>query len=176
MYEQNEKWNMFYLELDPKERQRIFEGLCVTEPDDGANAYRRLMLKRRYTDPKRPADAVDTYLWQCINFPYLYKSAGTMMKKNIKELHKVWKQSGFDQMESFGEAGEKAMYWEIRNMAKRYFETCRNSKNYGKRFFGLMSAKEGGKLAHITRDAWEMSYGLSGRLHEEELMRVSISP
>ena len=38
MYEQSAKWNMYYQELNPGERKRLYEELKASEPDDGANS------------------------------------------------------------------------------------------------------------------------------------------
>lgn len=171
MYEQDACWNVFYMELEPEKRQEMLEELVKSQPDDGANEYRKILLKRRYNDPKNPTAKVDSYLWQCVNLPFLYKNAKFFTKKNKKELHAIWKETGFDLAEKYGEAGEKALYWEIRNTMKRYFKTC-TDKSYGRKIFGLVSANDEERSIRICKDAFSMSYGLAGKLEEEETMAI----
>lgn len=171
MYEQSAKWNAFYMETEPDKRLEMFNELCMTEPDDGANEYRKILLDKRYKNPKDPKAKVDNYLWQCINLPYLYKNTKLFTKSHIKELKKVWKDMGFDEVSEYGEVGEKALYWEVRNMARRYFGTC-NDKGYGRKLFGLVSANDDERTIHMCKDAWTMSYGLADKLMQEDMMKV----
>ncbi len=171
MYEQSAKWNMFYRELDPKKRLQMFDELQMTEPDDGANAYRKMLLDARYRDPKEPDHEVDRFLWECLNLPYLYKSSKLMSFGTKKEARKVMKTLLQEEAVDYGEAGEKAFYWEMRNAVKRYLSTC-SSKNYRRKLFGLMSATEEEKLHQTCKDMWEMSFGVAARAGLEEEMKV----
>ena len=51
MFEQTAGWSEYYRELEPKRRRVLLERLCAEEPDDGANAYRRILFEARHTDP-----------------------------------------------------------------------------------------------------------------------------
>lgn len=171
MYEQSAKWNMFYRELEPAKRREMFDELQMTEPDDGANEYRKRLLEARYTDPKEPEREVDHFLWQCLNLPYLYKSAKLMSFGSKKEVKKVLDALCAGEAKEYGESGEKAFYWEMRNAAGRYFSTC-GGRNYRRKFFGLLSASEEEQVLQTCKDAWEMSCGIARRVGLEDEMKV----
>jgi hypothetical protein len=171
MYEQSAKWNMFYQELEPKERQKMFAELQMTEPDDGANELRKKLMDARYKDPKDDTREVDNFLWQCLNLPYLYKRAKVMKFGVQKEVRKGLQDLCLDQAAEYGEAGEKAVYWEVRNAIKRYFSTCTGS-HYRRKVFGVMAASEDEKKIQILKDAWQMSYGIAGIIGLEEEMKL----
>ena len=171
MYEQSARWNAFYQELEPKKRLAMFDELQMTEADDGANEFRKKLLEERYTDPKEPHREVDRFLWQCLNLPYLYRSAKLLSFGSKKEAQKTVDALLLPQAAQYGEAGERALYWEIRNAAKRYFSTC-SGKSYRRKFFGLMSASEEEQVYQTCRDAWEMSYGVARKVGLEDEMAV----
>ncbi|MFA6847630.1 MAG: DUF6553 family protein [Lachnospiraceae bacterium] len=171
MYEQSAKLNMYYREIDPGKRKQLLDELCMTEEDDGANEYRRHLYELRHVDRKDPAHEVDLFLWNCINLPFIYKSKTLFMSGPIKEVRKIMKDMGAAESSEYGDAGEKAFYWEMRNTMKRYLSTC-DDKNYRRKLFGLMSASDEDRIVQTCKDAWEMSYGIAGRLHLEDEMKV----
>ena len=170
MYEQSAAWNDYYRDEDPGYRRRKLDELCMLGPDDGANEFRLWLYKRRYEDEKRPGQPVDRFLFQCVNFVQLYKTAKLYRRSAAKEVQKSLELMGFDVAPQFGEAGERALYWELRNAAARYFRTC-ESPGYRRAVFGLFSAGEG-RTEHMCRDAWEMSLGLSRRTRMEQHMTI----
>lgn len=159
MYEQSAGWNAYYREEDPARRHRQLEEMCMLEPDDGANRFRLWLYEARYTDPARPGRMVDRFLFQCVNFVSLYNSARIFRRSAAKEVRGNLVRMGFDEVRSYGEAGEKALYWELRNAVARYFKTC-ESASYGRSLFGIVGAG-GGRADRVCRDAWQMSLGLS---------------
>ena len=58
---------------------------------------------------------------------------------------------------------------EIRNAARRYFETCKTD-GYHRKFFGIAASKPEEKEKQRCIDVWRMTYGLAERLGLEEEM------
>lgn len=170
MYEQPAKWNECYSELDPKKRREMLETLCMTEPDDGANEYRLRLYKVRHIDEKSGRE-VDRFLFQCVNFIYLYNSSRLFRRSAEKEIRRTFKELLFEEASIYGEAGERALYWEIRNTALRYLSTC-NAPGYNRAFFGLVRSNESGRKERICKDIWRMSRGLAQRVGLKDYMRV----
>ena len=171
MYEQSAAWNSYYNETEPSVRRRMLDELCMLLPDDGANAYRLLLWNRRHTDPKNKDVIVDHYLYQCVNLGQLYKSAKFFRKRAVKEVSQLVSDLGFDRAGDYGEPGEKALYWEIRNGAARYFATF-NSPLYNRALFGLMSSNDGGRRDRMVKDVWAMSRGAAIRTGCCEQLRI----
>ena len=161
MYEQSAGWNAYYRDDDPVYRRRQLDERCMLEPDDGANRFRLWLYEARYVDPAQPGRSVDRFLFQCVNFVQLYNSARIFRRGAAKEVRASLAMMGFEEAGKYGEAGERALYWELRNAVSRYFKTCESS-GYRRGVFGLVGAGEG-RLEHVCRDAWPMSLGLSRR-------------
>ena len=157
---------MYYRELEPKKRKEMLPVLCSEEPDDGANGYRRFLLEKRYEDPRDPSHEVDNFLFQCVNFLQFSKTPRFFQKKARRQILQILDQLGFSKAEEYSEAGEKALYWEIRNAAARYFDSCRGAEY--KRMFGVMSSSDEQKRNQMTLDAWDMSRGTALRLGLEK--------
>ena len=143
----------------------------LTQPDDGANAYRELLFAQRYVDPKRKDGYIDRFLFLCVSFIQIYRSSGIFKGSGRKEIAKTWKEQHFDDSTGFGEAGERALYWELRNASARYFKTCQ-SPSYGRALFGLIQSKEGNRQRKMCQDAWEMSAGMAQRLEREQELKI----
>ena len=162
MFEQSAKWDEYYRELVPARRRAMLETLCASEPDDGANAYRRMLLDARHMDLKNPGHEVDRMLFMCVSFMQLCQSARVFKRSAICEVRRSMQDLNFDQAGAYGEAGTRALYWEIRNAAARYLSTC-SAPGYNRGFFGLTPSREAGRQERIARDIWQMSTGLSRR-------------
>jgi len=172
MYEQSARWNEYYRELEPERRRKLFDELTMTEPDDGANEYRLALFKARYEDEKTPGRYVDRFLFQCVNFGQVYKSARIFRKGAKREIEKTVREVMlFDGAPAYGEAGERALYWELRNAAARYFKTC-TSPEYGRALFGLLKSGDVNRKERMCRDAREMSADLSERLGLARELRI----
>ena len=113
-------WAEYYRELQPVRRREMLAALCENEPDDGANAYRRLLLDARHTDPRDPGREVDRMLFMCVSFIQLCQSARLFRRGAAKDARRAMSEMRFDEAPSYGEAGERALYWEIRNAAARW--------------------------------------------------------
>ncbi|MBO7711732.1 MAG: hypothetical protein J6S83_14780 [Lachnospiraceae bacterium] len=171
MYEQSARWNEYYRELEPEARRRLFDELTMTQPDDGANEYRMALFQARYVDGKTPGKYVDRFLFQCVNFGQVFKSARLFRKSARKEVERTLDGMLFDGAAALGEAGERALYWELRNAAARYFRTCQ-SPDYGRSLFGLLKSGDVNRQERMCRDAREMSVDLSERLGMEKELRI----
>ena len=162
MLEQSEKWDAYYRELDPGKRRTMLDALCASEPDDGANAYRKILFEARHVDAKTPGREVDRMLFMCVYFMQLYRTARMLKSSAVKEILQYLREMRFDAAGQYGKAGEKALYWEIRNAAARYLSTCL-SQSYNRGLFGLTPSRDAGRQARILQDVWQMSEGLSRR-------------
>ena len=171
MYEQSARWNAYYRELDPKRRRAMLDELCMTEPDDGANEYRQLLFAARHSDGRRAEGEVDRMLFACISFVQICQSAKMFRRSAAKEVERTLQQLRYDDAAAYGEAGERALYWEIRNACARYFSTCAAS-SYNRKVFGLMSSSDDSRLERICRDTWQMSEGLAARTRLEARMAL----
>ena len=172
MYEQSARWNEYYRELEPKERRRLLGVLMETEADDGANGFRLKLYDLRYRDEKKPDRMVDRYLFQCVNLAQLYNSSGIFKKGAKKEVERVFTDLiPAGQAHDLGEAGERALYWEIRNAAALYFKTCLDP-SYHRSLFGLMRSGDVNRMEQMCGDTWKMSTGLMQRTGLEEQMRI----
>ena len=171
MYEQSSGWNEYYRELDPSARRALLDRMQMSEPDDGANEYRIRLFQTRYVDEKKTENWVDRFLFQCVNFIQLYKSMGPFRKSARKELKKALGEMLFEDAGLYGEAGEKALYWEIRNASARYFKTCESS-GYGRSLFGLLSSGEVNRMERMCRDTWEMTEGLEDKYEMAGDMKI----
>ena len=171
MYEQSARWNEYYRETDRKKRLSLRNELFMLEADDGANEYRKKLYERRYINPKDSSQEQDLYLWNCVNFIEISRSGKLFKRHTRKEILKALKQMGFDEMPEYGPAGEKALYWEIRNGAKRYFQTC-SDKSYRRQVFGLLSTTDEDRGRQMCRDAWDMSAGLAEAFQLQEELRI----
>ena len=120
MFEQAAPWNEYYRELEPQKRRALLDRMCADEPDDGANAYRRALFQARHTDPKKPGRQMDFLLFMCLDFMKLYSSALIFRRGTVRDVRRYFAQMRFDEADALGEAGRRALYWEIRNAAARY--------------------------------------------------------
>ena len=171
MYKQSAGWSEWYRETEPGKRREMLNSLMEKEPDDGANEYRSRLFELRHGSGEETEK--DLFLWQCVNFSQIYESSVFLKGLSRKEVRNALRQMGCEEAKQYREAGEGALYWEIRNAARRYFGTCRGS-DYRRVLFGLMNSSEKDKTRNMCKDAWQMSVGVSERLGLEEEMRVWI--
>ena len=163
MYEISPAWNEYYRELEPERRSGMLERLSGEEPDDGSNGYRKRLFSLRYLEGENKEPSVDRYLWQCVNFVQLYDTSRLFRKNGRKEAERFLSENGYHEAMAGGPEGEKALYWEIRNAAKRYFKTCSGTE-YRRALFGLLSPGKGDQKRQMTLDTWKMTTGIGERL------------
>ena len=171
MYEQNARWNSYYSELDPVRRRRMLDELSMTEGDDGANMYRLQLWDARHNSKTGAPAETDRLLFQFVNLVQVYRSTRLFKKSAAKEVKKVFADMHFADAAYYGAAGEKALYWEIRNAAMRYFKTCEGSA-YNRALFGLIGSGEVGKRDRVCEDVWQMTRGIALRTGLSEEIRV----
>ena len=171
MYEQSARWNEYYRELEPVRRQEMLDRLCMTEPDDGANEYRRRLFRARHADEKQPGRMVDRFLFNCLSFPHVWSTAKWFKKHARKEILGALQEMLADDMAAFGEAGERAFYWEIRNVAARYLKTCEGA-GFNRALFGMIASGDESRADRVCRDVWRATEGLAETLHLHDELRV----
>lgn len=161
-------WGPFYEELDTQKRHDLLRELLRTAEDDGANRLREELFTKRYITKKGVVN--DTYLIHCLMLKNLYaqrKSLFLGFKKEVaKELAAFLPQDAA----RLPEAEQSALYWELRNTARRYLDASR-SDQYGKKLMGLVSASADEKLERVVRDLWTMSRGIALSSGNEKRMR-----
>ena len=171
MYEQSARWNEYYRELEPKRRRELLDRLCMTEPDDGANEYRQLLYRARHVDEKQPGHEVDRFLFNCLSFPHIWSSSKWFKKHARKEALQALREMLADRADAYGEAGERAFYWEIRNAMSRYLKTCQGA-GFNRALFGMIASGDDSRAERICRDVWRMTEGLAEKLNLRHELRV----
>ena len=107
--------------------------------------------------------SVDRYLWQCVNFSQLYDTSRLFKKGKRREVEEFLAEGGYTDAMGAGPNGERALYWEIRNAAKRFFKTCSGSE-YRRSLFGLLSPGGEDQKKQMCLDTWKMTMGVGERL------------
>ena len=163
-------WKEYYLELEPERRAQILERLLKEVPDDGSDRFRKKLFELRYletdhrsreVDYSRPS--VDRYLWQCVNFVQLYETSRFFKRGARREVTQFLSGNGYIEAMEAGPDGERALYWEIRNAARRFFKTCSGTE-YRRALFGLMSPGKADQKNQMCLDTWKMTEGIAHRL------------
>ena len=96
MFEQSARWNEYYRELKPAKRRAMLDELCASEPDDGANEYRRRLFEARHVDLKAPGRPVDRMLFMCVCFMQLCQSSRLFRGGAIREVRRSMNELRFD--------------------------------------------------------------------------------
>ena len=167
MYEISPAWMEFYRETEPENREAMLSRLLAEESDDGSNHYRKQLFAHRYLNGDDPKPSVDRYLWQCVNFVQLYDTSRLFKKGARREVGQFLSEDGYKEAMEGGPQGEKALYWEIRNAARRFFKTCRGNE-YRRALFGLLSPGSEDQKTQMTTDTWKMTEGIGERLGIED--------
>lgn len=162
MYRLSGAWHSFYSEPDPMRRRRMLQELLLSETDDGANQYRLLLFNARHGDEKKNSSELDRFLFQFVNMVQVYRSARIFRKNARREAEKLMKELLWADAARYGEAGECALYWELRNAAMRYFKTCESS-GYNRGLFGMVASGDDSRKDRICREIWQMTTGLTER-------------
>jgi len=167
MYEQNAQWNEYYRELSPERRRRMLGEMSAQ--DDGANAFRLRLWEARHGGSG--GAEVDRFLFQFVSLPQTYYSASVFKKSAAREVEKAMRSLLTEEAVRQGESGERALYWEIRNAAARYFKTC-ESAGYNRGLFGMPASGDAGRKNRVCRDVWQMTLGLEARTGMKEALRI----
>ena len=171
MYQMSPVWQEYYIQLEPDRRKELLHRLLKEEADDGANAVRQKLFSLRYMEEGKTEPSVDRWLWACVNFVQVFSTSRFLKRGGRKEVEQFLDSSGYREALSAGERGETALYWEIRNVAKRYFKTCMGSE-YRRSLFGLLSPNASDQKRQMCLEVWRMTEGLEKRLGMQEELKL----
>ena len=171
MYQMSPVWQEYYIQLEPDRRKELLHRLLKEEADDGANAVRQKLFSLRYMEEGKTEPSVDRWLWACVNFVQVFSTSRFLKRGGRKEVEQFLDSSGYREALSAGERGETALYWEIRNAAKRYFKTCMGSE-YRRALFGLLSPNASDQKRQMCLEVWRMTEGLEKRLGMQEELKL----
>ena len=164
-----EIWDLYYEETDPERRKELLSDGCGDAPENERDALRRSLWNLRYAVPEAEGRRVDRLLWQFVNILCIYRMSGPgfLRKNGEKEIREAIRTMGFREASSFGEEGNKELYREFRNAARRYFAVCSGDRSYRKKYFGIVPISGGECSEKLARDAWRLSVGVEERFHLE---------
>jgi len=170
-YYHNEAWDEFYRQTDPDKRKELYDSICESAHDDGANELRRELIENRYNDPKKPGKKVDKSVWQLMIIPSLDHGIINIRSKNAKTFRDCLKALGVADIDPDNETSVGAVYWEIRNAAARYFESCKGP-NYARQLFGLRPGTDEEKLKRTAYDIKTMAQAVPKKLKMTEEAQI----
>ena len=160
----------YYEEIDPAKRRNILdEYIAAAGGSDPAASYRKALYEYRYVNPADPQKKLDRVMLAFLDFLYLYRSSRVLPGRYVKEVQATIKALELDEKVHADPLFAEAFGMEIRNAARRYFETCKTD-GYHRKFFGITASKPEEKEKQRCIDVWRMSYGLAERLGLEEEM------
>ncbi len=171
MYELNSAWEQYYEELNPDKRRRLFAKIREEAEDDGADTFRAQLYKARHTDPYQGTRKVDMFMQAFLILPTFYREKGKVKSAEQKNVLRALEPFQLDGLEKRSEAEKAALYWEIRNAARRYLETCKSS-GYGAKLFGLMKSNEDTRKDRSCREIWTTARGVAQRFEMEKEMKI----
>ncbi len=167
----NEAWSEFYSEVDPAKRREILEKITEEAEDDGANELRASLLKTRHLPPKNAVRDVDNGIWHMIVVPSNLKLQYRLTPGTKGEIKKSMRELGVEAVDKNDPVAVSAVYWEIRNIAKRYFTTC-NGPKYARKYFGILQSSDEEKLKKTAEDVWACAEGVPEHYGLVDEMRI----
>ena len=170
-YIKNEDWEEFYETVDPTKRREIMEKILEEAEDDGANDLRKKLFEMRHKPPKNAVRDVDNGIWHMIVVPSNMKLQYKLTPGTKSEIKKSMREMGVEDVDTSDPVAVSAVYWEIRNTAKRYFTTC-NGPKYARKLFGIMQSNEEEKLRKTAEDVWACAIGVPQHYKLAEEMRI----
>ncbi len=93
------------------------------------------------------------------------------MRAAKKQLNETLKCFGMNDGSVGTEPQRSAVYWEIRNVAKRYLSTC-SDPGYAKKLFGLVDSSESEKQTRTVSDVFLMARDIPRRYKFEEELKI----
>ena len=142
----------YYEEIDPAKRKKILDEYLAAAGD---------------SDPA--AAKLDRFMLAFLDFLYLYRSSRVLPGRYVKEVEATIGALEHDERVHTDPLFAEAFSLEVRNAARRYFDTCKTD-GYHRKFFGIAASKPEEKEKQRCIDVWRMSYGLAERLGLEEEM------
>ena len=162
----------YYEEIDPASRLQVLnEYLAAAGDSDPAASYRKELYEFRHVDPRDPSRKLDRFLMTFLNFLYVYKNSRFLPGRYVKEVEVAVKDLEHDEKVHSDPQFADAFIMEVRNAAKRYFDTCKTD-GYHRKFFGIAPSKADEKEKHRCLETWRMSYGLAQRMGLEDEMAL----
>ena len=152
-------WSAYYQELIPEKRKKLMDAAMEAHPEDPANPIRVKLFEHRFRTKKDDGKLADNFLWQCVNLVYL---ADVKMMRRVtreKQVRECIEGLGLN-IPAETEEEKTAVYWELRNTIKRYFQSCQD-RNYRKKLLGLVSLNDDERRFAICRDAFLMTRGIT---------------
>ena len=170
MADLNDLLESYYEEIDPAKRRKILDEYIATAGDsDPAASYRKALYEYRNVDPADPQRKLDRFMLAFLDFLYLYRSSRILPGRYVKEVKTTIGSLELDERVHTDPLFAEAFSLEVRNAARRYFETCKTD-GYHRKFFGITASKPEEKEKQRCIDVWRISYGLAERLGLEEEM------
>ena len=168
-YTENGIWKEYYNETDPKKRLALYEKITSENEDDGADGLRKKLFNNRHFHKKKSVNEVDKGLWQLLSMQVDIKSGLNSVRASKKQLAETMKCFCLDDKANADEPGRSVIYWEIRNVAKRYLLTC-SDPGYAKKLFGLVDSSQDEKQIRTVSDMYLMARDIPKRFgFKEEL-------
>ena len=167
MYELQEYLQEYFYELEPKKRLEILDSL---QEDENTN-YLHSLYQNRYSDhDNKGRKNVDWWLWRCICLHQLYNKGGFFRRFREREVNAIITELCMNDNEQSHMA---MLYYEYRNVCKRYLSTCKSSE-YASSFMGFRKASDEQKVIRACEDIWQMSKGIASTAGVEDKMRLWI--
>lgn len=176
MYEMTPGWEAYYEEFDAEERKEILERLLQELPDDGLHAFRKKVYELRYPNQGKKGRSVDQFLLYIVYAPGLYSKKNSVFYNLDREINKMCKDLGLNQVDSFSEEEKAVLYLEYHNAAELYFSTCRDA-GYGRKLFGMVQSDSDDRMMQVCSEAWIVARGIpavGGKEKEMELFSEAI--
>ncbi|MCR5098844.1 MAG: hypothetical protein K6B14_07850 [Lachnospiraceae bacterium] len=170
-YLRNTSWDEFYDELEPAKRREIMERILTEAEDDGANELRQSLFKDRHTAPRNAVRDVDNGIWHMIVVPSNMKLQYRVTPGTKNEIRKSMKALGVATVDREDPVSVSAVYWEIRNIAKRYYTTC-NGPKYARKLFGILQSSDAEQLRKTAEDVWACAIGVPEHYKMVEEMQI----
>lgn len=166
MRELDPKWETFYDEIDYEKRLDALKEIEDSAPLNEQEQYAKHLFETRFEEDGK----VDTFMRSLLDNMYIYRFRGTRnhMRKTALEVQKNL--FTFDAKEK-GEPYEDFLYWELRNVAKRYLST-QHDPSYNKKLFGTITSSIEERALAIVIDLLEISYGVALKTDATEDMKL----
>ncbi len=158
-YIKNDAWEEFYEEIEPSKRRAIMEKILEEAEDDGANELRQTLFAERHKSPKNAVREVDNGIWHMMVVPANTKLQYKVTPGTKNEIRKSMQGLGVRDVDKNDPVKVSAVYWEIRNVAKRYYSTC-NGPKYARKLFGILPSNDSEQLRKTAEDVWACAVGV----------------
>lgn len=157
----------YFEETEPAKRRRILEEELKGEPEFAT--LEKIWNLRFHNDPTGRADGFLRQFMELCIMP----GGSLFAARRRKEILKMMAAVGFGTELTQDHKTEHLLYRELRNMFRRYIESCSDA-GYGRKLFGLLTSTEKEKEPMICRDLYAMTLGTAERYDLEKEMATAI--